>query len=66
MLLDAADREITTAYEPLAYADRWQSVGYTRFGARLRAAYDEGDNVVRAGTTSALLGLYACRPRSGS
>jgi DDE_Tnp_1-associated len=53
VFLDAEGREITAAYEPLAYPDRWRSVGYARFGSRLRAAYDEGDTVVRAGTTPA-------------
>jgi hypothetical protein len=63
VLLDAEDRKVATAYGQLAHADRWQSVGYTQFGSRLRAAYDQGGNVVRVGTTPALLGLYACRPR---
>lgn len=59
VLLDAQDRDINDAYGPLAYPDQWQAVGYTQFGARIRAAYDMGDSVVRTGITSALLGLYA-------
>jgi hypothetical protein len=63
VLLDAQDREAAEVYEPLAYPERWHSVGYATFGARLRAAYDKGDGLVRSGMTPTLLGLYSSHAR---